>query len=63
VQEQATDAGTAVGSGARIIVERPPPGLARGKVAWPAWGIGLLGGTLVLASLVYLVWRYRRLRR
>lgn len=41
----------------RVVVERPPPGLARGKVAWPAWGIGLFGGAVVVAGLVWLVWR------
>jgi len=63
VVDQATDAGSQSGTSARIVVERPPPGLARGKYAWPPWGIGLLGGTVVLFGLLYLVWRVRRLRR
>jgi hypothetical protein len=45
---------------ARIIVERPPPGLARGKYAAPAWAIALLGGALVLFGAAYVLWRLRR---
>ena len=61
--QSTTDAGTTTTVGPRIVVERPPPGLARGKYAWPAWGIGLVGGTIVVIGLGYLVWRFLRLRR
>lgn len=44
----------------RTVVERPPPGLARGRYAWPAWGIGLVGGTVVVLGLVWMLWRIRR---
>jgi len=53
---------SAVDAGPRTVVERPPPGLQRGKYAWPAWGIGSLGGLIVLAGLGYLVWRLWRRR-
>jgi hypothetical protein len=49
---------------ARIIVERPPPGLAQGRYAAPPWAIGLVGGLAFIIGLVYLVLRARqRLRR
>jgi hypothetical protein len=47
----------------RVVVERPPPGLARGKYAWPGWAIGTLGGLVAALGLGYIVWRWRRLRR
>ncbi len=56
---EAGDAGASAPA-PRIIVERPPPGLARGRYAWPAWGIGLVGGTVVLLGLVWMVWRLGR---
>ncbi|MBK7586564.1 MAG: hypothetical protein IPI67_41050 [Myxococcales bacterium] len=62
MQSEGSDAGEAPARTSRIIVERPPPGLARGKYAWPAWGIGLLGGSIVLLGLVYFVLRKRRRR-
>jgi hypothetical protein len=49
-----------VPAGPRIIEERPPPGLARGKYVWPAWSIGLLGGIVVLLGITWIVWRLRR---
>lgn len=45
-----------------VIVERPPPGLARGQYAWPAWGIALLGTFAVVAASLYLITRWRRSR-
>ncbi len=45
---------------ARVVVERPPEGLARGKYPVPAWTIGLLGGVLVALGLGYLLLRLRR---
>ncbi len=58
-----TPAQSAAPTAPRVIVERPPPGLARGKYAWPAWGIGLFGGAVVLAGLIWLVWRLSRRSR
>ncbi|HEV8247406.1 MAG TPA: hypothetical protein VGP93_16625 [Polyangiaceae bacterium] len=55
---------TATGPGAHdVIVERPPPGLARGRYAWPAWGIALVGAALVLLTLVYFLSRVRGKKR
>lgn len=45
------------------VVERPAPGLARGKYPWPEWGVAVLGGLLVTLGLVYLGMRLRRLLR
>jgi hypothetical protein len=39
----------------RIVVERPAPGLAQGKYAWPAWGIATLGALVVVLVLVTIV--------
>ncbi len=47
----------------KVVEERPPPGPARGKFAWPAWGIGTLGGVVVALGLFWIVWRLRRLRK
>ena len=47
----------------KVVEERPPPGPARGKFAWPAWGIGMLGGLAVALGLFWIVWRIRRLRK
>jgi len=63
VQTEVTDAGAAPAQTSRIVVERPPPGLARGKYAWPAWGIGVLGASIVLLGLVYFALLRRRRRR
>ncbi|MGE0327382.1 MAG: hypothetical protein AB7K71_25095 [Polyangiaceae bacterium] len=41
----------------RKIVEVRPNGLANGKYGWPAWGIGVVGGILLVAGL--LVWGLR----
>jgi hypothetical protein len=62
-QAEAGAAGSAAAVGPRIIVERPPPGLARGKYPFPDWGIGLIGAVVVLAGLAYLIWRALRSRR
>jgi hypothetical protein len=65
MQERPSDGGTSTGvttppAGPRVVVERPPPGLARGKYAFPAWGIGILGSVIVLLGLVYVGWRIRQ---
>jgi hypothetical protein len=59
--DELDDGGAAV-QAPRIVVERPPPGLAQGQYAWPAWGIGVLGGLVVLLGVAYLVWRLGRKR-
>ncbi len=45
-----------------VIVERPPPGLARGKYPASAWAIALLGAALVLGTLLYFVFRAKEPR-
>ena len=45
-----------------MIVERPPPGLARGKYpVSPVW-VSALGGTLLLLTLLYFLLRQRKAR-
>ncbi len=57
------EAGVAATTSARIIVERPPPGLARGKYAWPPWAIGTLGASVLLIGVCYYAWRLLRRKR
>jgi hypothetical protein len=45
---------------ATIVVERPPPGLARGNYAWPPWAIALTGGAVALVGTVLFLWRLTR---
>jgi len=45
-----------------ILVERPPPGLARGKYATSPLWIGVLGALLVLVTLLYYFFRLRKPR-
>lgn len=45
-----------------FVVERPPPGLARGKYPTSPLTIGLLGTTLVLGALLYYFLRFRKPR-
>jgi hypothetical protein len=51
------------GSEPRVVVERPPPGLERGLVAWPVWAVATAGSLVVALGLVYLLWRLRRALR
>ena len=44
-------------SGPRTVIERPPPGLARGKYPVPAWVVSTLGAAVVLVGLAYLARR------
>jgi hypothetical protein len=48
---------------ARVIVERPPPGLARGNYAAPSWLIVLFGCVLAVFGAAYVFSRWRRLRQ
>ena len=52
-----TDAQAATG---HVVVERPPPGLARGPYPLPAWAIGSMGSIVALLGIVYVVRRVRR---
>ena len=45
-----------------FLVERPPPGLARGKYPTSPLWIGALGVALVLATLLYYLLRLRKPR-
>ena len=46
--------------GPTVVYERPPPGLARGKLAAPAWVVVVLGLVLVAAIVAFFVMRHRR---
>ena len=48
------------GPATTTLVERPPPGPARGAVAAPAWVVALLSLGLVLIAGFGLVRAYRR---
>ena len=45
------------------VEERPEAGLARGKYAWPDWGVAAVGGLVVTLGIVHLATRYHRLRK
>jgi hypothetical protein len=47
---------------AGLVVDRPPPGLARGRYAASPWAIGALGGALVVGTILYFALRFRRSR-
>jgi hypothetical protein len=46
----------------QLVVERPPEGLARGTVPFPAWAIALTG-VVVIAVALGILWRRRAGRR
>ncbi len=46
------DAGDAGPPKARVVEVRPH-GLANGKFGWPDWGIGVVGGFLLLVGLAF----------
>jgi len=48
---------------ASVRIERPPPGLARGREPGPAWLIAVLGGLALLVALAFYVRRVRARRR
>jgi hypothetical protein len=50
------------GAPGRLVVERPPPGLARGKYPASPWTIATLGAALVLCTLLYFALRFRKPR-
>ena len=54
----------AVGSAApgSLVVERPPPGLARGRYPASPFAIGLLGALLVFGTLLYFFLKLRNTR-
>jgi len=56
-------AGAPLPGSPRMVEERPPPGLARGKYAWPAWAIGTFGAVVVAFGLVWILSRLRKLVR
>jgi hypothetical protein len=45
----------------RTVVERPLPGLARGRYPLPAWAVASFGVTVVLSAILYVI--FRALRR
>ena len=45
-----------------FVVERPPPGLARGKYPASPWAIAALGAALVICTILYIVLRLRKPR-
>jgi len=51
---------TPPGSGERVVVERPPPGAARGVLPVPAVLVFVVAVTLVVAVVAHLVFRARR---
>jgi hypothetical protein len=62
----AASAGADEAPAGRTVIERPPPGLARGFVSAPAWGIVAIAGSVLLVGMVALAWRalsWRRHRR
>ncbi|MBI5531497.1 MAG: hypothetical protein HY898_02200 [Deltaproteobacteria bacterium] len=46
-----------------VIVERPPPGPARGKWEAPVWAIVLIAVSTVLVAGGYGLWRLLRARK
>ncbi|HEX7668112.1 MAG TPA: hypothetical protein VF395_00945 [Polyangiaceae bacterium] len=46
-------------AGPRTVIERPPPGLARGRYPVPAWEVSTLGAAVVLGGVLYLGRRWR----
>lgn len=70
----ATIAGSEAGDGERsdaatgaftpngVVVERPPPGLARGKYPTSPLVIGALGAALIVIALLYTFFRLRNPR-
>jgi len=45
------------------VEERPESGLARGKYAWPDWGVAIFGALVVAMGVLHLATRYHRSRK
>ena len=60
VPAAATGPATATAS---VIIERPDSPLARGSVPFPAWGVALVGASVVVIGLVALFLTIRARRR
>lgn len=52
-----SDPGESAAALPRTVIERPPPGPARGKLPVPAWAVLLLGGVVALAAVFHVVRR------
>lgn len=50
-------------TGTTYVVERPPPGIARGKYAVSPWVVALVAFALVAGIVGYFVVRHRRAQR
>jgi hypothetical protein len=48
---------------ARVVVERPPAGLLRGRAAAPRWLFALLGGLSLLLVLGFYLRKFRERTR
>jgi hypothetical protein len=46
--------------GPTTVIERPPPGLARGHYSVPAWAVATLGVAVLLTGIAYFAWRLVR---
>jgi hypothetical protein len=55
--------GRVTGPAPTTVVERPPPGLARGSLPAPLWLVVLLSATLVCFAIYVLVRAWRRRQR
>lgn len=58
--EGQSSASTAPAAAGGFIVDRPPPGLARGKYAASPLAILLLGATLIVGTCLYFFLRLRK---
>jgi hypothetical protein len=50
-------------AGTTYVVERPPPGIARGQYPVPPWVVAILALLLVAGIVAYFVLRHRRAQR
>ncbi|HEX9618734.1 MAG TPA: hypothetical protein VF989_01285 [Polyangiaceae bacterium] len=61
MQPQGTPAAaTSTSTAPSVIVERPPPGLARGVVAWPAEAVIVAGSLACALGAATWLWMLRR---
>ena len=47
----------------QLQYDRPPEGLQQGRYPAPRWAIAAIGAAVLLAALIFLVWRARRAAR